>query len=281
MQTIVIIARGLGANGLGAYGNEWVATPHLDRLAAEGVVYDRHYATDLALLTLAGTRIVVKHLKDAIRKLKPDADVVIECSDLLPPWNVKPDVFETYCEEDEEPLEPWPEPPLGVFDREDAVAWDRLQASYATVVTMFDAAMGKLLDAVDLDVTTIVVTSDAGFPLGEHSMVGADDSDLYEELVHLPLMVRWPKAQASGDRIDSLTQPDDMAAILSGETVSRNHVVSQRNECRSVRTTEWTLLQRGDDVRLFRRPGDNWEINDLARQFPEVVRELMALCGGV
>jgi arylsulfatase A-like enzyme len=42
MRAIVFVLRGLPAGWLGAYGNDWVGTPHLDRLAAEGVVFDRH-----------------------------------------------------------------------------------------------------------------------------------------------------------------------------------------------------------------------------------------------
>ena len=42
MRAIVFVLRGCPAGWLGAYGNEWVATPNLDRLAAEGVVFDRH-----------------------------------------------------------------------------------------------------------------------------------------------------------------------------------------------------------------------------------------------
>ncbi len=44
MKVLVIVADGLQAGYVGAYGNEWVATPTLDRLAAEGIVFDRHYA---------------------------------------------------------------------------------------------------------------------------------------------------------------------------------------------------------------------------------------------
>lgn len=42
MNVIVFALRGCPIGALGAYGNEWIATPHLDRLAAEGVVFDRH-----------------------------------------------------------------------------------------------------------------------------------------------------------------------------------------------------------------------------------------------
>ena len=42
MRAIVFVLRGCPARWLGAYGNEWVVTPHLDRVAAEGVAFDRH-----------------------------------------------------------------------------------------------------------------------------------------------------------------------------------------------------------------------------------------------
>ncbi len=42
MKAIVFVLRGCSASWLGAYGNEWIATPNLDRFAAEGVVFDRH-----------------------------------------------------------------------------------------------------------------------------------------------------------------------------------------------------------------------------------------------
>src|SRR5438094_8020930 len=42
MRAIVFVLRGCPAGWLGAYGNEWVGTPNLDRLASEAVVFDRH-----------------------------------------------------------------------------------------------------------------------------------------------------------------------------------------------------------------------------------------------
>src|SRR5437763_12921273 len=42
MRAIVFVLRGCPARWLGAYGNEWVGTPNLDRLASEAVVFDRH-----------------------------------------------------------------------------------------------------------------------------------------------------------------------------------------------------------------------------------------------
>lgn len=274
MTTLMIIVRGLGANWLGAYGNEWVASPNLDRLAAEGVVYDQHFATDLAVPTFGGTVIRVKHLKDAIAKVKDGANAVIVCDELLPPWTINVEVFESYCEDADEPLTPWPDPPPGEFKRDDDEAWDRLHLSFAAAVTLFDAAVGKLLVTIDLETTTVLVTSDAGFPLGEHGIVGSDGSHLHEELVHLPLIVRRPKAERAGDRIAMLTTPADVAAILKSDMPTRNRVISIWNDCSAVKTSDWTLLKCGDKVRLHRRPGDKWCVNDIAMQFPEVVEDL-------
>lgn len=44
MKNLVIVVEGLHLGFLGCYGNEWIDTPILDRLAAEGVVFDRHFA---------------------------------------------------------------------------------------------------------------------------------------------------------------------------------------------------------------------------------------------
>lgn len=44
MKALVLSARGLHLGFLSCYGNEWIATPTLDRLAAEGIVFDQHIA---------------------------------------------------------------------------------------------------------------------------------------------------------------------------------------------------------------------------------------------
>jgi len=44
MKILCLNLTGLHLGYLGCYGNEWIETPHLDRLAAEGVVFDQHIA---------------------------------------------------------------------------------------------------------------------------------------------------------------------------------------------------------------------------------------------
>jgi len=48
MNTILIISDTFRKDHLGCYGNDWIKTPNLDRLAANGVVFDRAYTGSYA-----------------------------------------------------------------------------------------------------------------------------------------------------------------------------------------------------------------------------------------
>ena len=49
-NVIVVVCNSLHLGFLGTYGNGWIETPHLDRLAAEGVVFDHHFPENLTTL---------------------------------------------------------------------------------------------------------------------------------------------------------------------------------------------------------------------------------------
>ena len=50
MNVIVVVCNGLHLGFLGAYGNSWIETPNLDRLATEGVVFDHHFPENLTTI---------------------------------------------------------------------------------------------------------------------------------------------------------------------------------------------------------------------------------------
>ena len=50
MNVVVIACNALHLGFLGPYGNSWIETPHLDRLAAEGVVFTNHFPENLTTL---------------------------------------------------------------------------------------------------------------------------------------------------------------------------------------------------------------------------------------
>jgi arylsulfatase A-like enzyme len=50
MNVVVVVCNSLHLGFLGAYGNAWIDTPNLDRLAAEGIVFDHHFPENLTTL---------------------------------------------------------------------------------------------------------------------------------------------------------------------------------------------------------------------------------------
>jgi len=439
MQAIVFVLRGCPAGWLGAYGNEWVATPNLDQLAAESVVFDQHFSdcpeeqaarrawrtgrfqfpqptavtSDdsgdmIAELGRAGVRTVLLRanhpetdvsgfhenwtevidahpqaeddspLDELLRQLPQVIERLgraspwllwIEIDRLLPPWDVPQHVFEVYLDEDGdddndegrarpsqaeeddapvevatedqddededdedededdeveedeveeasdvEPVTPWSNPPVGPFDRQDLAAWEWLRTSFASVVTMLDLEIGELLKLAQagglLDSTAIVVTSDFGWPLGEHSQVGPYRPWLHEEFVHLPLMLRLPGAEGALRRVSALTQSVDlMPTLLELFGVAQSDRIhgrsllpmAQGNEAAirpyaltglriedmaewSLRTKEWAVLLPAEgqeplrEIALYRKPEDRWEmqnVQSLHRDWAEHAREVL------
>jgi arylsulfatase A-like enzyme len=50
MNVVIVVCNSLHLGFLGAYGNAWIETPNLDRLAAEGIVFDHHFPENLTTL---------------------------------------------------------------------------------------------------------------------------------------------------------------------------------------------------------------------------------------
>src|SRR6266540_3374409 len=180
MKVIVLHTNALHLGYVGCYGNEWVATPALDRLAAESVVFDQHYADcpiaprrtgwtglyavpadqgagqtpDLpALLQTHGIPYPLIRSSDLVGGLDRLSDAErwllwVELPNLAPPWHVAPRFVRRYFTEeeeaDEEPLTPLTKPPIGPIDVDDFTLTDRLQSTYAAAVTQLDDEIGAI-----------------------------------------------------------------------------------------------------------------------------------------
>ena len=87
-------------------------------------------------------------------------------------------------------------------------------ALYAGEVTMVDRWAGVVLDAVrDLglwDDTLVMHVSDHGEPFGEHGIIRKARPWNYEELVHVPWILRLPEGVGAGRRIPALVQTVDL-----------------------------------------------------------------------
>jgi arylsulfatase A-like enzyme len=100
---------------------------------------------------------------------------------------------------------------------------EHVRALYAAELTMTDRWVGHLLNKLEelelMDDTMIILTTDHGFMLGEHGTIGKpwaaiSDSDMYEEICHIPLVIYHPHAQTRGTHVDHLVQPVDLYATV-------------------------------------------------------------------
>lgn len=209
-----------------------------------------------------------------------------------------------------------PEPTIGFFDEDaDDVFFARLQHTYGAAIQKVDDGIRLVLDELErrelLDDATIVLTTDRGLALGEHGIIGDFRPWLHEELVHLPLLIRLPGAKEAGRRVSLLTQSVDLfptlletfkAPVPETPMAGRSlwplvHGLEQPVRVDAVtglqigdaieyalRTPEWSFILpvRADEAdpprgpRLYVKPDDRWEVNDVIQHHMELAEQLEA-----
>jgi iduronate 2-sulfatase len=182
-----------------------------------------------------------------------------------------------------------------------------MRRAYAASISYMDEQVGKLLAALkDLSLeedTIVVLWSDHGFLLGEHSIWGKHC--LYDKALRSPLMIRCPGLTSSGSICSSLVETVDllptMIDLCSLPALSDLDGKSLRPQLfdaaassekpaygfwsdgqRTVRTDRWRLIvqpTRSGSVQteLFDYQSDPDETRDHSASNPEKVRELLAM----
>lgn len=245
LRGVVLNASALHLGFIGCYGNDEVLTPNLDRLAAEGVVFDQHISHEPKIAQSASLLIpqswhdgparvmdltsrnwdkdVAAQIIAEVKRRHEASLLWLDLPSLAPPWRVSESILAEYFpasadDVEEMAISPWLNPPTGPVDAEETTCL-RLQRSYAAVVTEFDAAIGEVLEWFEkqnrLDDFLFCVTADCGLALGEHGYAGEHRAWLHEEIVHIPLIMRLPGAREAGVRVGALTQPADLIATLA------------------------------------------------------------------
>jgi arylsulfatase A-like enzyme len=383
MNAIIVVVDRLGAGLLGSYGNTWLDTPHLNRLASESLLFefatadsprlDRLYrsywrgihaaaedrnrptgdaawlvpklrssgvatvlvtdepelaelpasrafhetvrvpareteriesASDLAETDIA--RLVVHALEHIAEDSGPQL-AWVHSRGLAGAWDAPWELRQQFADEEDPDAPHFLQPPELLlppdYDPDELLG---ITHAAAGQVVAIDACLGTLLaglhDSGIADDALLVFTSPRGFPLGEHRRVGPIENALYGELLHVPLMLRFPDGRGAMARSPTLAQPPDLFATLlewfgqaAGDVWGRSllgHAESQHapladragaagtNE-RAIRTPGWFLRISSDadgasTNELFAKPDDRWEANEVASRCPEVVEQLAA-----
>jgi arylsulfatase A-like enzyme len=132
----------------------------------------------------------------------------IECFDPHEPFNAPRKYQDLYPHDYTGALFDWPAY-REVTETPEEVQHVRYQ--YASLLSMCDAHLGDVLDAMDKyhlwRDTMLIVWTDHGFLLGEHNCWAKNWMPLYEEVAHTPFFVWDPRGGAANERRQALVQP--------------------------------------------------------------------------
>lgn len=95
---------------------------------------------------------------------------------------------------------------------------DRCRKNYASLVSMCDYSLGRVLDAMDKynlwDDTMLILTTDHGFHLGEHDWWAFVDSPFFDQVCRKPLFIWDPRFRRRNERCAQLVQTHDLPPTL-------------------------------------------------------------------
>ncbi len=196
-------------------------------------------------------------------------------------------------------------PPRVVFTAADQ---QRLKDLHDGEITYHDRYFGPFIDKLKelglFEDMIFVVTSDHGEEFNDHGSWGHGHS-VYQELLHVPLMVRWPAAEAAGRRVPQVVSTMDISptvleasgvaipeafeggsllGYLRGSPPNRPPLAFSdfMDDRRVVRAGRWKLILRGNlrwtMFDLEADPGEQHEL-DLGDQSRIALRYLRIMLG--
>jgi arylsulfatase A-like enzyme len=143
----------------------------------------------------------------------------IGCFDPHEPWDAPSDHIHKYPWDPDGDTVFWPK--QGYSNMYSPSDMNNIRSLYKAEISEVDAWVGHLMDFLQrrnlLEDTAILFCSDHGYYLGEHNLVGKlcaqgtkRPNAIYEELGHIPLLLRHPQGVGAGRTVSGLVQPQDI-----------------------------------------------------------------------
>ena len=171
----------------------------------------------------------ISWLEQVTRKQKDNLFLWVDCFDPHEPWDPPSPYREMYDPDyrGQELIDPVPGPVEGYMTEEEL---KHTLALYAGEVTFVDKWVGILINGIKelglYDNSLIMFTSDHGEPFGEHGIVRKAQPWNYEELAHIPWLIRHPEGWGKGKRFPCFVQPPDlMPTVLEALGISKKLVL--------------------------------------------------------
>lgn len=234
-----------------------------------------------------------------------DADkffLTVESFDPHEPWLVPEHYRKMYLNEDGPE---WVKSEYADVSKMDKKLIKRVRANYSGSVTMCDRWFGFFMESMRvlglLDNTMVIFTSDHGHSMGDRNYLGKRGYPSMPEVVDVPLMVRFPKAQHATKRSDMFVQHHDITAqilqtakvkpaqtldgfpflndAIAGKSGNRDHVTVGWGSTPTVITKKWWLNCKVDGTGVLLRDlkSKNSFAKNLARKYPKIVDKLFSL----
>lgn len=164
-------------------------------------------------------RVVKAGIKWLVEQPKKDNLFLwLDCFDPHEPWDPPPPCNRMYTDpnyDGKDIIQPIPGKADGYLTPEEL---NHITKLYAGKVTLCDHWVGVFLDKVKemgmYDDTLIIYTTDHGEPFGERGIVRKAEPLLYEEVVHIPLIIRHPKGVGAGRRFDALVETTELLPTI-------------------------------------------------------------------
>lgn len=168
---------------------------------------------------------------------------------------------------------------------DDEQLWRNYIGAYYALVTEIDHCVGEILKALDeaglADETIVIYTSDHGDFVGNHGMVEkcAMGQNIYEDILNVPLIIRYPGSKQKGKRVAELVSLVDIyptlvdllglkmppskypiqgqslaGTVKKGKPLKREYLVSESWSQATVITKDYKLgmmIDPGDAMRKF------------------------------
>lgn len=220
-----------GYRTIGVTGGAWMG-PHFNLAQGFDVFFASPTQDDRAIELDRGIEHALRHL-DAARG--EPVFLFFHTYDVHGPHRPRSPWFEAWSDEDpklrvaEEPVSTDPETGLGRVQRMrllpgDGTGFRPLPAElarlpwdiYDSEISDMDSKVGPLLERIEADLGSerpiVVFTSDHGESLGEHGVAG--HNNLYEEVVRVPLAIRFPDRSGAGRSVERQVRSIDIVPTI-------------------------------------------------------------------
>ncbi len=197
-------------------------------------------------------------------------------------WDSPTEVAQSLAEEDETLLSADVKPPEYelIDDDADRVFVDtcRYHAELIAIDAVLEGIVGWLAEHDAYQDRPLIICGTRGFGFGEHGVVGLKSTSLWSEHVHVPCIV-----------VDRLTTTQRDSSLLwladvfrtASQRISHKHLQWWSPDgSLFIRTAEWLLRRANDSNRLYVKPDDRWEANDIAALCADDLTELLKLASG-